>query len=228
MDSFVTRRGFLGTGAAGALALAGMSSSTAACAAAADEAKDPFGGFLVGVQSYSFRHFNLEQALMKTRELGLHFVEFFRGHVPVNSTDDQIRSVRALCFQYDITPVAFGVESFTKDNAANRRIFEFARKLGVRYLERRPQSRQLRQPRQAGQRVRHRHRHSSAWPARPATAPLVFGGSHQPGRQPASSSDRHLHRHRPPDSERAKSLQSPPRLVAADSPDGCAQLWLAP
>jgi inosose dehydratase len=132
MESFVTRRRFIGTGAAGALALAGMSTSTAAHAA--DEAKDPFGGFLVGVQSYSFRHFNLEQALIKTRELGLHFMEFFRGHVPVNSTDEQIRSVRALCFQYDITPIAFGVESFTRDNAANRRIFEFARKLGVRTL----------------------------------------------------------------------------------------------
>jgi inosose dehydratase len=30
--------------------------------------------------------------------------------------------------------VAFGVERFTKDHAANRRLFEFARRLGVRFL----------------------------------------------------------------------------------------------
>jgi sugar phosphate isomerase/epimerase len=104
-------------------------------AARKDEKKrDPFGGFIVGVQSYSFRHFKLEQALSRTRDLGLHFVEFYNGHVPLTSTDDQIKSIRALCFKYDITPIAFGVEGFTKDNSANRRKFEFARKLGVRYL----------------------------------------------------------------------------------------------
>src|SRR5581483_7872863 len=30
--------------------------------------------------------------------------------------------------------VAFGVERFTKDNAANRRLFEFGRALGIRYF----------------------------------------------------------------------------------------------
>ena len=133
MESFMSRRGFMGTGAVGALGLAGLPTSTRA-SAVKDETKDPFGGFLVGVQSYTFRHFGLEQALTRTRDLGLHFMEFFRGHVPVNSTDEQINAVRAMCVRYDITPVGFGVESFTRDNAANRRTFEFARKLGVRYL----------------------------------------------------------------------------------------------
>lgn len=132
MESCITRRGFIGAGVAGAVALAGMSTSTAALAA--DAPKDPFGGFLVGVQSYSFRHFNLEQALAKTRDLGLHFIELFQAHVPLASSDEQIRSVRTLCFQYDITPVGFGVQGFSRDDAANRRVFEFARKLGVHYL----------------------------------------------------------------------------------------------
>src|SRR5438477_9428612 len=119
MESMITRRGFVQAGAVGALGLAAV----AADAPAADAKKDPFGGFLVGVQSYSFRNFNLEQALTRTRDLGLHFIELYRGHVPLNSTDDQIKVVRNLCFQYDITPVAFGVESFSKDHAANRRTF---------------------------------------------------------------------------------------------------------
>jgi sugar phosphate isomerase/epimerase len=106
----------------------------AALGQAGERQPDPFGGFIVGVQSYSFRQFKLEQALTRIRDLGLHFVEFYNAHVPLNSTDDQIKAVRNLCFQYGITPIAFGVEGFSKDHAANRRKFEFARKLGVRYL----------------------------------------------------------------------------------------------
>ena len=51
----IGRRDFLRTtsAVAGAVALAGR-------AAAAD---DPFGGFTVGIQSYTFRKFDLEQAL---------------------------------------------------------------------------------------------------------------------------------------------------------------------
>lgn len=133
MESIMTRRGFMRAGAAGALGLAGLPAVTQAGERQAEK-KDPFGGFIVGVQSYSFRNFNLEQALTRTRDLGLHFVELFRNHVPLNSTDDQIKVIRNLCFKYDITPIAFGVESFSKDHAANRRTFEFARRLGVRYL----------------------------------------------------------------------------------------------
>jgi inosose dehydratase len=126
-DSTCTRRRFLQAGAA-TLGLAGLAH------AGGDKPRDPFGGFIVGVQSYSFRQFNLEQALTRIRDLGLHFVEFYNAHVPLNSTDDQIKAVRNTCFKYEITPIAFGVEGFSKDHAANRRKFEFARKLGVRYL----------------------------------------------------------------------------------------------
>jgi inosose dehydratase len=135
MDPVMTRRGFLQAGAAGALGLAGPTTSAHSGERKNDrEKKDPFGGFIVGVQSYSFRNFNLEQALTRTRDLGLHFVELYNAHAPLSSTDDQIKVIRNLCFQYDITPIAFGVESFGKDHAANCRKFEFARKLGVRYL----------------------------------------------------------------------------------------------
>jgi inosose dehydratase len=133
MEPLMTRRGFVQVGAVGALGLTGAP-AFAQTEARKTEKKDPFGGFIIGVQSYSFRNFRLEQALTRTRDLGLHFIEFFRNHVPLSSSDDQIKAVRSTCFKYDITPIAFGVESFSKDHAANRRVFEFARKLGVRYL----------------------------------------------------------------------------------------------
>ena len=128
----MNRRRFL---QAGAVATLGLTTGTASIApAAAPAERDPFGGFLLGVQSYSFRNFNLEQALQRTRDLGLHFIELFSAHLPVNSTQPQIQAARNLCFQYDITPIAFGVESFSRNHDANRRKFEFARAVGVRFL----------------------------------------------------------------------------------------------
>lgn len=100
----------------------------------AGQEKDLFGGFTVGVQSYSYRMLTFERALEQIQMLGLRHVELYRGHVPTSATEAQIKSARTLLEKYRITPVAFGVESFTKDHAANRRLFEFARRLGVRYL----------------------------------------------------------------------------------------------
>jgi len=133
------RRRFLQTSAVAAVGVAGASAVSAAQPAAAPAAQengpDPFGGFIVGVQSYTFRNFRkLEDVLSRIQELGLHFVEFYNGHIPLDSSDADINAARALCFRHNVTPIAFGVEGFSKDHQANRRKFEFARKLGVRYL----------------------------------------------------------------------------------------------
>jgi inosose dehydratase len=127
MNSQHSRREFLRLGAAAASALAVPSLLSA-------RADDDFSGFKVGAQSYTFRKFNLEQAVKKIADLGLHYVEFFSGHVPLNSTPEQIKSVLALCKDNGITPVAFGVENFTKDHDANKKKFEFAAALGIKSL----------------------------------------------------------------------------------------------
>lgn len=137
--NLLERRRFLqaGAAAAGAVAAVGVAGASAVSAAqpAQDNGPDPFGGFTVGVQSYTFRNFRkLEDVLSRIQELGLHFVEFYNGHIPLDSSEADINAARALCFRHGVTPIAFGVEGFTKDHQANRRKFEFARKLGVRYL----------------------------------------------------------------------------------------------
>ena len=129
----LSRRQFLQTATAGA-AVAVIPSVTPAAQRNDQPKDDPFGGFTVGVQSYTFRRFNLERTLATVQDLGLHFIELYNGHLPTNATEQQIKTVRALCHKHRITPIAFGVERFSKDNAANRRLFEFARNLGVRYL----------------------------------------------------------------------------------------------
>src|SRR5262245_28315284 len=124
----MTRRHFLAAGAA-AVTLAGLPAALGA-ADKKDDKADPFGGFTLGVQSYSFRKFNLEQAVKRIQDLGLHYVEFFQEHVPLKNDPDAIGAVQRLCKDHDITPIAYGVQGFTKDHDANKKIFEFGKALG--------------------------------------------------------------------------------------------------
>src|SRR4051812_15986354 len=91
----LTRRGFLQAGTVASL-------TGLAAFARAEDKKDPFGGFTVGMQSYTFRNFDTEQALKRTHDLGLHFVEFYNKHAVPGSSPEQLQALLRLCKQYDI------------------------------------------------------------------------------------------------------------------------------
>jgi len=121
----ITRRQMLQTSAA--VALVGATQRTS-------RAEESFSGFTVGIQSYTFRNFNLEQALKRTQELGLKYAEFYRGHIPTDTTGDKLKQVKKLLAEYSVSPIAFGVEAFSKNHDANKKIFQFGAELGIKYL----------------------------------------------------------------------------------------------
>ena len=53
-------------------------------------ALNKYGGFPMGIQSYSLRGFGVDGAIEQTHKLGLHFIEYFSGHFPI--TKDKIKS----------------------------------------------------------------------------------------------------------------------------------------
>jgi inosose dehydratase len=112
------------------------SAITPALLAAEEKKDDPSGGFTLAIQSYTFRQFNLEQSLTRMRDLGIHYAEFFNGknQVSRDSSPEQIQAVLKLCKEYEITPVAYGVEGFSKNHDANKKVFEFGKMLGVKSL----------------------------------------------------------------------------------------------
>jgi inosose dehydratase len=122
-----SRRDFLRLGAASVAAAALPSLAVAT-------GDDDFAGFKVGVQSYTFRKFKLEQAVKKIADLQLHYAEFFRGHVPLDSTPEQIKAVLSLCKDNGVTAIAYGVEPFSKNHDANKKRFEFAAAMGLKSL----------------------------------------------------------------------------------------------
>jgi sugar phosphate isomerase/epimerase len=122
----VDRRRFLRAGAA-TLGLAALPRLLGA----AEGPDHLLGGFKLGAQSYTFRDFNTEQALKQMKDLGLHYAELFQKHAPLGSTPEQIRALLKLCQEYEVKPLAWGVQRFTKDDDQNRKIFEFGKALGL-------------------------------------------------------------------------------------------------
>ena len=88
----------------------------------------------LGAQSYSFRTFPLEGAIANLKALGLLEMEFFGGHVPTDPESEGFAAALKTITESGIKVPCFGVESFTADEAANRKKFEFGKALGVDIL----------------------------------------------------------------------------------------------
>lgn len=144
MTTPLSRRSFLAASAGLGAALVHAASSyaddkpagAAADTAAADTAAadDGFGGFPIGIQSYTLRKFKLAEALRHVEGLGLHFIEFFSAHVSPDSTPEQLAELHKTLAKAKLKISAHGVNGFSKDHAANRRLFEFARRAGFKNI----------------------------------------------------------------------------------------------
>ncbi|HET6879667.1 MAG TPA: sugar phosphate isomerase/epimerase [Pirellulales bacterium] len=122
----ISRRRLLTTAAAGAATCAIGWPRPIRAAAQSD--------FVLGIQSYSLRNFPVDKALSEIQALGLHAVEFTGGHFPLDSNQEQIDQMNAKLAKMEIKAMAHGVNGFGKDHEANRRVFEFAKKAGIRNI----------------------------------------------------------------------------------------------
>jgi sugar phosphate isomerase/epimerase len=93
----------------------------------------------MGIQSYSLRGLkrdgksDLGKALEATKSLGLHYWESYPDHVPMNRPRGLEEARRAL-EQAGVTLAGYGVVPLGNDADADRRIFEFAKSLGLEYV----------------------------------------------------------------------------------------------
>jgi len=112
--------------AAGALALASASPWRIASAMIVAP-----GSLKLGIQLYSLRNYSLDVALQHAKDLGFEQVEFYSGMFPLDSSDEKIAQVVGKVKALGLTISSHGVNGFSKDFAANRRVFEFAKKVGI-------------------------------------------------------------------------------------------------
>ena len=116
-----------------------LTTATVSAGKIPDEYK--IGGFVLGCQAYTFNRFSVFEAIEKTAQAGGRVIEFFPGQKlspdqsevkwDHNATDDVIEKVKAKLAQDRIKAVNYGVVGIPKDEAQARKIFEFAKKLGL-------------------------------------------------------------------------------------------------
>ncbi len=126
-DSLMTRRTLLATAVAAA-------TSSGAFAAV----RNPYGPFKMGIQSYTLRHFDLDDALDITEKLGIHFWEAFPAHLPITADKQLIASYHQKLAAHHIKLMAYGVVGFSNDEADARKTFEFARAMQIPVLSASP------------------------------------------------------------------------------------------
>lgn len=99
------------------------------------------GGFAIGCQAYSFNRFTVFEAIEKTEQTGSKVIEFYPGQSlspdrrtvkwDHNADDALIREVQEKLQKHGIRAVNYGVVGIPNDEAGARKIFEFAKKLGL-------------------------------------------------------------------------------------------------
>jgi inosose dehydratase len=139
MFTSLPRRRFLALSAAAAAGASWFEAPQILSAAGLADAKDGWGGFPVGVQSYSLRNYKLPEAIRHLQGMGVHCVELAGTHLPPTASDEQIAETLKMCADADLKISAHGVNAFSKDHEKNRKIFDFAKKLGVRTITANPQ-----------------------------------------------------------------------------------------
>lgn len=133
MKQNVSRRRFLAAAAAGA-AGASIFDLASILAEGVPGPQEEYGWFPMGIQSYSLRHYKVDEALKHIQELGLHEVELFGAHLSLDASPDDIALMKKKVRRMEIAMTAHGVNHFSKDHEKNRKVFEFANRAGIRNI----------------------------------------------------------------------------------------------
>ena len=122
------------------------SMATASWLCAEDKIPDEYktGGFFIGCQAYTFNRYTVFEAIEKTAQAGGKVIEFFPGQKlskdepnvswDHNASAETIRKVQDKLAAHKIKAVNYGVVGIPKDETEARKLFEFAKTMGLRAI----------------------------------------------------------------------------------------------
>jgi sugar phosphate isomerase/epimerase len=100
------------------------------------------GGFFIGCQAYTFNRFTVFEAIEKTAQAGGKVIEFYPGQALTkdepnvkwdhNASPEVIQKVKEQLEKYHIKAVNYGVVGISKNEDEARKVFEFAKTMGLR------------------------------------------------------------------------------------------------
>ncbi|MBM4063282.1 MAG: sugar phosphate isomerase/epimerase [Planctomycetes bacterium] len=117
-----------------------LAPAPAAAPAARDDRAAEALGWQLGVQAWTFRDRTTFEAIDTAKALGLRYIELYGGQklAPDGDTKvgpempaEQLARLRGRLEATGVKAMAFGVTEFSKDEAAARRTFAFAKALGI-------------------------------------------------------------------------------------------------
>jgi sugar phosphate isomerase/epimerase len=110
-------------------------------------------GWRLGCQAYSFNKFTFFEAVDKTASMGLKYIEAYPGQklspekkdvvFDHNAPDDVLNAVKDKLNSAGVKMVAYGVVDLGKDEASARKVFDFAKKMGIETIVSEPKSDQF-------------------------------------------------------------------------------------
>ena len=98
----------------------------------------------IAIQCWTFNKFTFFETLDKAKELGVEYLQPYRGQKLSKATgdvvfgpdlsDEQIKMVRGKLMEYGISLVSYGVVNFENTEADARKVFDFARKMHIKTI----------------------------------------------------------------------------------------------
>lgn len=105
--------------------------------------------FPVAMQCYTYRRYTFTEAVAKTKALGLKYLQAYPGQafspeqkdlkVGHTMTAEQVDALKRIAAEAGLEVVGYGVVDMGRTEASMRRVFEFAKSLGIRTIETEPQ-----------------------------------------------------------------------------------------
>lgn len=102
---------------------------------------DDYDGWRIGTQAYSFRKFTFYEAIEKTASLGLNWIEAYPGQrlspddpdlkMDMSLSPEKRKEVKQKLADSGIKLVNFGVVGLSEDEAQCRKVFDFAKDMGI-------------------------------------------------------------------------------------------------
>jgi sugar phosphate isomerase/epimerase len=128
----IDRRRFLQTSLLGStVALAAANLGGNVFGAVTKPERDSDGGLKLGIASYTFRNFTLDQAIDMTKQAGFKYINLKDCHLPLKSTTEERQAARQKIEAAGLKLLGGGVIYMENDEAAIQHIFEYAKDSGM-------------------------------------------------------------------------------------------------
>ena len=130
MKTSLNRRRFLQAGLLGSTALGGGLLGTSAQAAVTKAGREAFDGLKLGIASYTYRKFTLEQAITMTKQAGLKYINLKDIHLPMKSSREELQAAHKKVEEAGLVLMGGGVVAMKNEEGGIRAAFEYARDAG--------------------------------------------------------------------------------------------------